>query len=123
MSMSTDNILSLSGVKVHFKVGASGETVKAVDGVTFDLAPRDSLGIIGESGSGKSTLARVLVALLHPTAGTLMQDGVDPFALTPAERRKKHQKLQIIFQDPHAALNPRVKILNSVREPLRHVRC
>lgn len=112
------NILSLNDVKVHFNVGTGGETVKAVDGVTLDLAQRDSLGIIGESGSGKSTLARVLVALLRPTAGTLLQDNADPFALTPAERRKKHQKFQIIFQDPHAALNPRVKILNSVREPL-----
>ena len=118
MKPGNDNILSLDDVKVHFKVGTGSETVKAVDGVTFALAQRDSIGIIGESGSGKSTLARVLVALLRPTAGTLLQDGVDPYALSSAERRKKHRQFQIIFQDPHAALNPRVKILNSVREPL-----
>lgn len=116
--MSPPNIISVEDVKVHFKVGTRGETVKAVDGVSFEIAEGDTLGIIGESGSGKSTLARVLVALLAPTAGRILQDGHNPYELAPDERRKQHRKFQIVFQDPHAALNPRVKIIDSVREPL-----
>jgi len=72
------SIISVEDVKVHFKVGTRGETVKAVDGVSFEIAEGDTLGIIGESGSGKSTLARVLVALLAPTAGRILQDGHNP---------------------------------------------
>lgn len=113
-----DSIISVRGVKVHFKIGVRGETVKAVDGVSFDIAEGDTLGIIGESGSGKSTLARVLVALLAPTAGTILQDGRNPYELAAEERRKQHRRFQIIFQDPHAALNPRATIIDSVREPL-----
>jgi peptide/nickel transport system ATP-binding protein/oligopeptide transport system ATP-binding protein len=111
-------IISVKDVKVHFNVGTRGETVKAVDGVSFDIASGDTLGIIGESGSGKSTLARVLVALLPPTQGVLLQDGRNPFELSAEERRRQHRRFQIIFQDPHAALNPRARVLNSVREPL-----
>lgn len=118
MSAAADPIISVQDVKVHFKIGIRGETVKAVDGVSFDIAGGDTLGIIGESGSGKSTLARVLVALLAPTAGTILQDGQNPYELAPEERRKQHRRFQIIFQDPHAALNPRAKVLASVREPL-----
>lgn len=118
MTASPASIISLDDVKVHFKVGSRGETVKAVDGVSLEMAQGDSLGIIGESGSGKSTLARVLVALLRPTEGRLLQDGHDPFALDAEQRRRQHRLFQIIFQDPHAALNPRVRILTSVREPL-----
>ena len=118
MSAATDSIISVKDIKVHFRIGTRGETVKAVDGVSFKIAEGDTLGIIGESGSGKSTLARVLVALLRPTEGTLLQDGLNPYDLPAEERRKQHRKFQIIFQDPHAALNPRVKVLDSVREPL-----
>lgn len=112
------SVINVKDVKVHFKIGIRGETVKAVDGVSFDIAEGDTLGIIGESGSGKSTLARVLVALLAPTSGTILQDGRNPYELPPVERRKQHRRFQIIFQDPHAALNPRVRVLDSVREPL-----
>jgi peptide/nickel transport system ATP-binding protein/oligopeptide transport system ATP-binding protein len=118
MMASMSPVISLQDVKVHFRTGVQGDTVKAVDGVSLDLAEGVSLGIIGESGSGKSTLARVLVALLRPTEGAILQDGRDPFALAPHERRRQHRKFQIIFQDPHAALNPRTRILSSVREPL-----
>ena len=118
MTAAVDSIISVKDVRVHFKIGIRGETVKAVDGVSFEIAEGDTLGIIGESGSGKSTLARVLVALLAPTAGTILQDGRNPYELPPDERRRQHRKFQIIFQDPHAALNPRAKVLDSVREPL-----
>jgi len=111
-------IISVRDVKVHFKVGTRGDTVKAVDGVSFDIETGQTIGIIGESGSGKSTLARVLVALLKPTAGTIAQNGANPFELPAEQRRRLHRDFQIIFQDPHAALNPRAKIIDSVREPL-----
>jgi oligopeptide/dipeptide ABC transporter ATP-binding protein len=118
MTTATSPVIRLQDVKVHFRTAVEGDTVKAIDGVSLDLAEGDSLGIIGESGSGKSTLARVLVALLRPTEGAILQDGRDPFSLTSEERRRQHRKFQIIFQDPHAALNPRTRVLNSVREPL-----
>ncbi len=111
-------IIAVRDVKVHFKVGNRGETVKAVDGVSFDIKTGETIGIIGESGSGKSTLARVLVALLKPTAGSIAQNGVNPYTLSAEQQRRLHRDFQIIFQDPHAALNPRAKIIDSVREPL-----
>jgi oligopeptide/dipeptide ABC transporter ATP-binding protein len=111
-------IIAVRDVKVHFKVGTRGDTVKAVDGVSFDIKTGETIGIIGESGSGKSTLARVLVALLKPTAGSITQNGVNPYTLTAEQQRRLHRDFQIIFQDPHAALNPRAKIIDSVREPL-----
>lgn len=115
-------IIAVRDVKVHFKVGTRGDTVKAVDGVSFDIKTGETIGIIGESGSGKSTLARVLVALLRPTAGTMTQNGVDPYSLSAEQQRRLHRDFQIIFQDPHAALNPRAKIIDSVREPLEIAR-
>jgi len=114
----TGPIIGVRDVKVHFKVGSRGDTVKAVDGVSFDIRTGETIGIIGESGSGKSTLARVLVALLKPTAGKITQNGVDPYSLSAEQQRRLHRDFQIIFQDPHAALNPRAKIIDSVREPL-----
>src|SRR5215468_2605147 len=115
---SSDPIIAVRDVKVHFKVGTRGDTVKAVDGVSFDIKTGETIGIIGESGSGKSTLARVLVALLKPTAGSIAQNGVNPYTLSAEQQRRLHRDFQIIFQDPHAALNPRAKIIDSVREPL-----
>jgi oligopeptide/dipeptide ABC transporter ATP-binding protein len=111
-------IIAVRDVKVHFKVGSRGDTVKAVDGVSFDIKTGETIGIIGESGSGKSTLARVLVALLKPTEGHIAQNGVNPYTLSAEQQRRLHRDFQIIFQDPHAALNPRAKIIDSVREPL-----
>ena len=110
----TAPIIAVRDVKVHFKVGTRGDTVKAVDGVSFDIKTGETIGIIGESGSGKSTLARVLVALLKPTAGSMTQNGVDPYSLSAEQQRRLHRDFQIIFQDPHAALNPRAKIIDSV---------
>ncbi len=118
VTASAPAIIAVRDVKVHFKVGTRGETVKAVDGVSFEIKAGETIGIIGESGSGKSTLARVLVALLKPTSGSLAQNGVNPYSLSADQQRKLHRDFQIIFQDPHAALNPRARIIDSVREPL-----
>src|SRR3974390_1859315 len=111
-------IIAVRDVKVHFKVGTRGDTVKAVDGVSFDIKAGETIGIIGESGSGKSTLARVLVALLKPTEGHIAQNGVNPYTLSAEQQRKLHRDFQIFFQAPLPAQNPREKIMDSVREPL-----
>ena len=87
----TAPIIAVRDVKVHFKVGSRGETVKAVDGVSFDVKTGETIGIIGESGSGKSTLARVLVALLKPTAGGITQNGVNPYTLSAEQQRRLHR--------------------------------
>lgn len=103
---------------VAFPTGDGRETVKAVDGVSFDVRAGETFGIIGESGSGKTTLGRALVSLLPPTSGTIELDGIDLRGLSARRLREYRRQYQIIFQDPHAALNPRQSILASVREPL-----
>jgi peptide/nickel transport system ATP-binding protein/oligopeptide transport system ATP-binding protein len=92
--------------------------VKAVDGVSFDVLPGETFGIIGESGSGKSTLGRAVVCLLKPTEGRVELGGIDPYSLPAAELRRRRRAFQIIFQDPNAALNPRMSVIDSIREPL-----
>jgi oligopeptide/dipeptide ABC transporter ATP-binding protein len=116
--MSGETLVSVSGLTVHFPVRGSRETVKAVDGVDFSVTAGTTFGVIGESGSGKSTLGRALVCLQYPTAGRIVHAGRDPFALPGAALRRHRRDYQIIFQDPGAALNPRMTILDSVREPL-----
>ncbi len=116
--VSTTPVAALKDVKVHFATGSPGETVKALDGVSLEVAQGDSLGVIGESGSGKSTLARVMVGLLRPDTGSVHLGGVDLSSLSAAQRRQRQRWFQIVFQDPHAALNPRMRIMQSVREPL-----
>lgn len=110
-------VVSVRDLRIHFPAGR-GETVKAVDGVSFDVQPGESFGVIGESGSGKSTLGRALVSLLAPTSGTVRHDGRDLAALPASEFRRQRRSYQIVFQDPNAALDPRMTILQSVREPL-----
>ncbi len=111
-------LVSVDSLKIHFPTKRRGQTVKAVDGVTFDISPSTTLSIIGESGSGKSTLGRALVCLTRPTGGTVLHDGTDPFRLKSSALRRHRRDYQLIFQDPHAALDPRMTILESVREPL-----
>jgi oligopeptide/dipeptide ABC transporter ATP-binding protein len=111
------DILALDDLRVWY-AGRHGAMIKAVDGVGFAVGAGESFGIIGESGSGKSTLGRAIVCLTKPTGGSLRHDGNDPFALSAAELRAHRRKYQIVFQDPNAALDPRMTILQSVREPL-----
>jgi peptide/nickel transport system ATP-binding protein/oligopeptide transport system ATP-binding protein len=111
-------LLRVQDLRVAFPLRDSGDTLKAVDGVSFEVAEGETLGIIGESGSGKSTLGRAIVALLRPDAGRVELEGEDLFALPAPQLRRRRHAIQIIFQDPHAALNPRRRILDSVREPL-----
>jgi len=111
-------VVQVRELQVHFRTSGGHETVKAVDGVGFDVMPGETFGVIGESGSGKSTLGRALVCLLKPTAGRLLHSGKDPYTLGSGEFKRERREFQIIFQDPNAALDPRMTILRSVREPL-----
>lgn len=111
-------ILSVEALEIAFPGRRRGQLVRAVDNVSFTVDQGETFGIIGESGSGKSTVGRCLVCLLPPTSGTVRHFGKDPFALSAAELRRQRRKFQIVFQDPNAALDPRMTILESVREPL-----
>jgi oligopeptide/dipeptide ABC transporter ATP-binding protein len=110
-------LLQVRDLHIEFPVGRH-ETLKAVDGMSFDVHAGETFGIIGESGSGKTTLGRALVSLLQPSSGTILYNGVDPRTLAGNAFRSHRRDYQIIFQDPNAALNPRMTILDSVMEPL-----
>ena len=119
-------IVSARDVKVWFPVRqglfAARKTLRAVDGVSFDLHAGETLGVVGESGSGKSTLARAVLNLLPPTAGVVSVIGRD---ITHADRkamREARKDLQIVFQDPLASLDPRMTVGDSIAEPLRAFR-
>jgi oligopeptide transport system ATP-binding protein len=90
--------------------------VRAVDGVSFAIGRGEILGLVGESGSGKTTVGRALLRLIEPSAGRVRFDGVDLTALPPAELRKLRRRMQIIFQDPFASLNPRLRVGRIVGE-------
>lgn len=111
-------IVTVEDLRVHFPTQDRRETVKAVDGIGFAVQPGETFGVIGESGSGKSTLGRAVVCLLKPSSGRVLHGDSDPYALPAAELRRRRRAFQIIFQDPNAALNPRMSVLDSIREPL-----
>jgi peptide/nickel transport system ATP-binding protein/oligopeptide transport system ATP-binding protein len=117
-----DRIVSVRDLEVGFQTMDRRATVKAVDGVSFDVRRGETFGIIGESGSGKTTIGRALVFLLKPTAGAILHDGLDPRALPTKAFQSHRRDYQIIFQDPNAALNPRMTIVSSVLEPLELAR-
>jgi oligopeptide/dipeptide ABC transporter ATP-binding protein len=110
-------LLQVCDLRIEFAVGHN-ETLKAVDGISFDVHAGETFGIIGESGSGKTTLGRALVSLLKPSSGSLLYEGIDPRTLSGSAFRRHRRDYQIIFQDPNAALDPRMAILASVMEPL-----
>jgi ABC-type oligopeptide transport system ATPase subunit len=120
-------LLSVRGLSKHFPVLSKGlfrrqiGVVKACDGVSFDLARGETLGIVGESGSGKSTLARTILRVTRPTAGSALfygEDPVDLAALSARELKRVRPQLQMIFQDPFSSLNPRMTVEQIVAEPL-----
>ncbi len=103
--------------------GGERQYLKAVDGVSFDIARGETFALVGESGSGKSTVARMVVGLLPPTSGTVAIDGVSmTSAAASAERQRLRRRIQMIFQDPYASLNPRWQVDRIVAEPIRAFR-
>ncbi|WP_158970928.1 ABC transporter ATP-binding protein [Chachezhania sediminis] len=115
----TRPVVSVRDLVVRFPSLDGSSEVRAVDGVSFDIRPGETFGVIGESGSGKSTVGRTLVGLLAPTSGTMAFGDRDRAAMTRAEWRTERRHYQMIFQDPNAALNPRMTILDSLTEPMR----
>jgi peptide/nickel transport system ATP-binding protein/oligopeptide transport system ATP-binding protein len=115
-------VLAVRDLRILFPTRDGRDTVKAIDGMDFDVQAGETFGIIGESGSGKTTLGRALVSLLPPTEGQILHDGTDPSALGTGAFRKHRRDYQIIFQDPNAALNPRMTIIDSVVEPMEIMR-
>jgi oligopeptide/dipeptide ABC transporter ATP-binding protein len=97
----------------------AGGVVFAVDGVSFSIAPHETLGLVGESGCGKSTVGRTVLRLVEPTAGSIRLDGHDITHLGKAELRPYRPRMQIIFQDPFSSLDPRMSAGDIVAEPLR----
>lgn len=115
--------LSVRGLKKYFPIrrGVFNRTVgyvKAVDGVSFDVAPGETLGIVGESGCGKSTAGKTILRLLQPTAGEIIVHGKNVTRLREGQLRPLRREMQMVFQDPYASLNPRMTIGAIVAEPL-----
>jgi oligopeptide transport system ATP-binding protein len=125
-NVSQNNVLvQVRDLKMHFPI-TSGiviqrqvAAVQAVDGVTFDIYHGETLGLVGESGCGKTTAGRTILQLYRPTAGQVIFDGTDLTAIKGEALRKTRQRMQMIFQDPFASLNPRMTIARIISEPLR----
>jgi oligopeptide transport system ATP-binding protein len=119
MNRSGDILLSVEGLKTHFASRRHHGVVKAVDGVDLAISRGGSLGLVGESGSGKSTVARTIVRLEDPTDGRIIFDGVDLASLSGADMRRIRRRVQMVFQDPYASLNPRMRLGDIVAEPFK----
>lgn len=112
-------LLAARDLVKHFPVEDSDDVVRAVDGVTFEIASGETLGLVGESGCGKSTVGRCLLRLHEPTAGEVIFEGQNIIGLPQREMQLLRREMQIIFQDPYSSLNPRLSILGIVSEPLK----
>nr|WP_246558630.1 ABC transporter ATP-binding protein [Hymenobacter piscis] len=117
-------LLEVKDLNVHFPIrkgffNRKPEFVRAVDGVSFDIYPGETVGLVGESGCGKTTLGRALLRLVEPTAGRILFEG-DDLAKLPAEAlRRRRRDFQMVFQDPYAALNPMMTVGEAILEPMR----
>ena len=114
----SEPLLVVEGLKMHFSTPRG--TVRAVDGVDLQIAAGETLGLVGESGCGKSTTARGITHLIRPTAGRVVFDRIDISRLSGRELRPMRQRMQMIFQDPYASLDPRMTVRDIIGEPLRN---
>lgn len=108
--------LLIKEVKKQYKGRLSKNVINALNGVNFELKPGETLGIVGESGCGKSTLARMIVGLEAPTSGEVSWNGEAIFDKTKNLFRRKHSRIQLVFQDPYSSLNPRQRIGDAIAE-------
>jgi oligopeptide/dipeptide ABC transporter ATP-binding protein len=118
-------LLEVRNLTKDFPVGADflgrpKARLRAVDDVSFALAPGETLGFVGESGCGKTTVGRLILRLLAPTSGAILFDGADITRLTEPEMRPRRRDMQVVFQDPYSSLNPRMMVRDIVGEPLRN---
>jgi oligopeptide/dipeptide ABC transporter ATP-binding protein len=116
-------LLSIERLTMHFPLRKilpwkAPRVVRAVDGVTLDIAAGETLGLVGESGCGKSTLARCVLRVIEPTGGRVLFEDVDLTTLGDEELRRRRRDVQMVFQDPTASLNPRLSVAATVEEPL-----
>jgi peptide/nickel transport system ATP-binding protein len=122
-----DAVIRLEGVSVHFaqrggvaaRLAGRRGPVRAVENVDLEVRRGEILGIIGESGSGKTTLARTVIGMQRPTSGRILLDGDDIARMRPSALRRLRKRLQMVFQDPHAALNPTMTIGQALDHPVR----
>lgn len=124
MNHQLDELLRVEHLKKYFPIkgGISGKKtlqhVKAVDDISFEVMRGESFGIVGESGCGKSTAGRTIMRMLEPTEGDIYFEGTNLASLNKTEMRKMRKDIQIIFQDPFASLNPRMRVYDIIEEPL-----
>ncbi|QNF32666.1 ABC transporter ATP-binding protein [Adhaeribacter swui] len=117
-------LLSVENLQVYFPVrkslfSRSQEVIKAVDGVSFEIFPGETVALVGESGCGKTTLGRAILKMVEPTGGTIHFNNVNISSLSGSELRRERRNLQMIFQDPYASLNPMQTIGEAIMEPMR----